>query len=294
MPSEPVNDATSGLLSNVTAVLVTLNEQESVVECLRSIELSGVVSRIVIDASSDDATASLAKTSGAEVHVVQRRGLGSQRQFGVDLVTTDYVLMVDADNRFRPETVATLVYEIERSQLVGVAPRKVANNPRSYWARAWSWHNELQAVAVGPKLVIGTPALFVTKVLQEIRYDPEIRGAADDTDLCLRLAQVGFQVGTSSAVCDEEIRTEFVKFARKTIWYGQGDAEFFRKHPSRRLSISTHPLRNYLVGGSFKAAAAGRIDLVPFYIVYALLRSAGFIAGMAALLSRGKLAIRKT
>jgi len=277
----------------VSAVLVTLDEEANVTACLGSVRAAGVHTIIVVDASSSDRTAELAAASGALVHVVPRQGLAFQRQYGVDRVTTPYVLMVDADNRFRPDTVRMLLADLAASGMAGVAPRKIAQDATSYWARAWSWHNDLSYAEPGPRLVIGTPALYRTAVLQDIRYDPAMT-VADDTDLCLRLARAGWQVGAGPGVCEELVRVSFRDFARKVAWYGRGDAEFFRKHPDRRRSIATHPLRNYLLRGSWRAIGAGRVDLVPFYVVYAVLRTYGFLRAAVSLLIRGKVAVYRT
>jgi glycosyltransferase involved in cell wall biosynthesis len=262
----------------VTAVLVTLDEEENVEDCLASVRAAGVMTTIVVDASSTDRTVEFAERAGADVHVVPRQGLAYQRQYGVDLVRTPFVLMVDADNRFRHDTVALLVADLERTGMAGVAPRKMALAPQSYWARSWSHHNEIVYREPGPRQVIGTPALYRTAVLQQIRYDPDITTSSDDTDLCLRLERAGWSVGVGPAICDELVRESFRSFARKSIWYGRGDAEFFRKHPGRRLSIATHPLRNYLVRGSLRSLLSGRPSLIGFYLTFALLRSVGFVS----------------
>jgi glycosyltransferase involved in cell wall biosynthesis len=264
------------MIEDVTAVLVTLDEEDNIVACLASVRAAGVERVLVVDATSTDRTVALAESVGAEVHVVPRRGLAFQRQFGVDRVDTPYVLMVDADNRFRPDAVGLLRANLEQTGMAGVAPRKIAKDPSSYWARAWSWHNDRSYGHPGPRLVIGTPALYRTTVLKEVRYDPALAGPSDDTDLCLRLARAGWEVGAGPGVCEELVRVDFRDFARKTMWYGRGDAEFFRKHPDRRWSIATHPLRSYLLRGSWAAIRAGRIDFVPFYVVYAVLRTNGF------------------
>lgn len=277
-----VNAGPEGLTvsHDVTAVLVTLDEEENIEDCITGVRMSGVSNVIVVDASSTDRTVELAEVAGAEVHVVPRRGLAFQRQFGVDLVRTPFVLMVDADNRFRPETVGLLLADIERNGMAGVAPRKVALRPRSYWARAWSRHNEVVLSEPGRRQVIGTPALYRAAVLKEVRYDTRIT-ISDDTDLCLRLERAGWEVGVGPAVCDELVRESFRTFARKAIWYGRGDAEFFVKHADRRASIATHPFRTYLIRGSLRAMRDGDPWMVGFYIVFSTLRSFGFVSTLA-------------
>ena len=56
-----------------------------------------------------DQTVAIARALGAECHVVPKNGLAFQRQYGVDLVTTELVCLVDADNGLEADCTSRLV-----------------------------------------------------------------------------------------------------------------------------------------------------------------------------------------
>ena len=283
-----------GIQDAVTAVLITLNEAENVEACIKSVLSTGIEKVILVDASSTDGTVKKATSLGAECHVVEPRGMAFQRQVGIDMVQTPYVFLVDADNRLEPDCVTKLLQYLEASEFVGVAAQKVAYSSDDYWSRGWEWNNVSALFTLGPKLVVGHPALYRTAILQAVKYNGNFAGPSDDTDLCFRLAKSGYTVAVGPGVCREVMRNTFKSFLRKTFWYGNGDAEFFWHHPSRRWSIGSHAIRNYFFKGTARAFMAGRVDLVPFFAIYGLVRWAGFWSGLARLLRKGSLRVYRT
>jgi hypothetical protein len=80
---------------------LTKDEAENIVECLES--LTWADERIVLDCFSDDETVELAYAAGARVYQRRFRDWADQRNAALDLVTTDWVFFVDADERATPE-----------------------------------------------------------------------------------------------------------------------------------------------------------------------------------------------
>ena len=78
-------------------IVITKNEEANISSCLAS--LSWATERIVVDAESHDRTADLARAEGAKVFVRAWPGFGAQKNFGMGQLTTDWVLIVDADER---------------------------------------------------------------------------------------------------------------------------------------------------------------------------------------------------
>lgn len=264
------------MLDQVTGVLITLNEEANIEACLASLRASGVKRCIVVDASSQDRTVELARRAGAEVQVVERAGCGYQRGVGAGLVDSEFVLMLDADNRFFTDTVKDLVVELIADRgSAGISPTKVAVNTSSYWAKSWSADVAIGSNPPGTRLVIGTPALFRSAIIKEIGYDASLHGS-EDTDLCLRLGRAGWRVSVHQTLCGEEMCSSFSAFRKKLLWYGRGDWAFSRTHPDRKWSIMSHPFRTYLVRRSLSALRRGQLRLLPFYFLFAFFRSLGF------------------
>lgn len=96
----------------LTAVIITKNEEKNIVDCLES--LNFCTESIVIDDSSTDRTREVARLNGATVveHKLENN-FSEQRNLGLKLAKTDWVLFIDADERISED----LAYEIKKSIL---------------------------------------------------------------------------------------------------------------------------------------------------------------------------------
>lgn len=90
--------------ARISAVVLTKNEADHIVECLAS--LAWADDQIVLDSYSDDDTVALAQQTSARVFQRRFRDYADQRNAALDLVTTDWVFFVDADERVTSELVA--------------------------------------------------------------------------------------------------------------------------------------------------------------------------------------------
>ena len=81
----------------LTAIVLTLNEQAHLPECLASLAFADAL--LVFDSFSSDRTVEIAIAAGARV--VQRafKDYAAQRNAALDAVQIDWVLFVDADER---------------------------------------------------------------------------------------------------------------------------------------------------------------------------------------------------
>lgn len=101
-------------MANLTAIILTKNEEQNIVKCINSIK--GFASRIiVIDSGSTDNTVSLAKQLGADVYFHPFENYARQFNWGIDNtgITTKWTLRLDADERFTD----ALCKELEKKML---------------------------------------------------------------------------------------------------------------------------------------------------------------------------------
>src|SRR5438270_11689344 len=87
--------------STVAAVVIAKNEERNISDCLQSLLWAEEV--LVVDADSSDKTAELAKAAGARVIVRAWPGYGAQKNFAMEQVAAEWVLIVDADERVSQE-----------------------------------------------------------------------------------------------------------------------------------------------------------------------------------------------
>lgn len=95
----------------LTAVVLTRNEENAIVDCLETLTFCDEI--IIIDDNSADRTVELAKRAGATVY---RNSLGDdfskQRNFGLERARGEWALFVDADERVTEELREEILHAI--------------------------------------------------------------------------------------------------------------------------------------------------------------------------------------
>ncbi|PWT70300.1 MAG: hypothetical protein C5B60_12305 [Chloroflexi bacterium] len=115
---EPLADGRVPNVSSVTrqpslaCVIITKNEEANIQDCLASVDWT--TERIVVDAESTDRTAELARAAGAKVFVRPWPGFGAQKNYGMEQVSSEWILIVDADERVLEPLKAEIWSRIER------------------------------------------------------------------------------------------------------------------------------------------------------------------------------------
>ena len=86
----------------ISIFILTLNEEQNIEECIRSVGFSDDV--IVLDSFSQDNTSKKAELLGANIFQRKFDNYASQRNFGLSLdFKYDWILLSDADERVSPE-----------------------------------------------------------------------------------------------------------------------------------------------------------------------------------------------
>jgi len=108
-------------MANLTAIILTKNEAQNIGACIDSVR--GFAKRIaVIDSGSTDDTAAIAKEHGAEVFSHAFTYYAAQFNWAIESIgiDTDWVLRLDADERFTPELCGECETLLERADAEGV------------------------------------------------------------------------------------------------------------------------------------------------------------------------------
>jgi glycosyltransferase involved in cell wall biosynthesis len=93
----------------ITAVVLSKNEEQHIAECLGSLAWCGRV--LVLDSGSSDRTVEIAREMGVEVHFRAFDNFANQRNAALEMVSSKWVLFVDADERVS----AALASEIQKA-----------------------------------------------------------------------------------------------------------------------------------------------------------------------------------
>jgi len=120
---------------NLSVIIITLNEERNIDECLQSVSWANDV--VVVDAKSSDRTADLARAWTKKVFVVDWMGYGEAKNFALRHTDHDWIVWLDADERVSSD----LAMEIQR--LIG-EPSTGTNGymvaRRAYFLGKWIRH----------------------------------------------------------------------------------------------------------------------------------------------------------
>ena len=124
---------------SVTVVLPCLNEAESLPAVLAGIPPG--YRALVVDNSSTDGTAEVARSHGAEVVYEARPGYGSAVNAGVVAARTPVVAVLDGDGSLDPGDLPRLVAALDHADMV-IGRRRPVRGLK------WPWHARLGTAAV--------------------------------------------------------------------------------------------------------------------------------------------------
>ncbi|HLK12034.1 MAG TPA: glycosyltransferase [Candidatus Binatia bacterium] len=209
------------------------------------------VELIVVDDGSTDGGGDVARAHGARVRCLRQenRGLSAARNAGLAAAGAPFVLFLDADDRIRPEMLATVLATFERQPDVGLVYTGVqcidvagAPLPQHGWPRAEG--EVLDRLVVGNLIHVGAAVARRDAVVAAGGFD-ETLASAEDWDLWLRLARAGVRWAcVDRALAEYRIRPSAM-----------------HQHPGRMAENCRRALDNVFATPGLPAAVADRRPL---------------------------------
>jgi glycosyltransferase involved in cell wall biosynthesis len=122
----------------ITATIITLNEEDRIVECLASLSCCDEV--IVVDSGSTDKTRELATAKGARVFNRTWEGYSKQKNFAANQARNNWILSIDADERLSVELADEIAAwrKTDQSTCAFSLPRRVFYLGR--WIKHSGWY----------------------------------------------------------------------------------------------------------------------------------------------------------
>jgi len=102
----------------ISIIIPTLNEEDSIRETLRALQVFETAEIILVDGGSTDATLLIAGDYDIKI-LHAPRGRGSQLQFGADAATGDILWFLHADTIVSPDSVRQIKTALKNPQMVG-------------------------------------------------------------------------------------------------------------------------------------------------------------------------------
>ena len=212
------------VLDDVTLAIPCYNVSGTLPGTLEAADrLDPAPTRVVgIDDGSDDETAQiLTEADGVElVEHETNRGLAAARNTALATAETDFLAMIDADIRPRPEWLGKLRREMERSPAALIAGRvlEVVETDADRW-RSLHLSQDHGPEPHSGEPVVGANGLFDTRAVENIGgWNPKYRTNYEDIDICERLLDEGYSIRYTPEAIVEHHRTDTPRSILETTW----------------------------------------------------------------------------
>lgn len=229
--------------SKVTIGVCVKDSEKTIKEAIDSIinqqYPAELIQLVVVDGCSKDKTMSIVANTTAkakvkvELYSDEGRGLGVARQIVVNQANGKYIIFVDADVKLFDDFVKMHVKFMEENPNVGVGLGKpMLFQGGTLVLSVWNLY-------VYATCACGTDAtIFRPEALRRVGgFDPNIKGAGEDSDLLNRIQTGGFLVShNEQARWLHKSRENLRDFLAERSWFGYG--AHYRSHKTNRLSYT--------------------------------------------------------
>ncbi|MDZ4822203.1 MAG: glycosyltransferase family 2 protein [Flavobacteriales bacterium] len=123
---------------NLSAVIITLNEEKNIARCLES--LQGIADEIVVvDSFSSDRTETICKSYGVRFMQQQFEGHIQQKNFALNQASGDWILSLDADEALDEALKKNILGVKSNSACSGYTMNRLTNYC-GHWVRHCGWY----------------------------------------------------------------------------------------------------------------------------------------------------------
>ena len=267
-------------IHEISAVVCSLNAEETIYKCLKSIQENGITEIILVDGNSIDRTKDIAKEFTNKIYNDPGKGLAIARNLGISKASREYILNFGCDNILHKDTL-NLMLENLNEKTIGVSTMTKLLNPNKNFL-SWSINQyKLSRYYPGYRKVIGTPNLFPRKILLDFKYDPNMRWS-DDADLCDRLSLIGYKFKISNAFVYEIGSDNIKSLLNRWKEYGRGDSKIYKKYYKdwtfkRKIKSLLHPLYVDFILPISKIDFKYKAVILPFLLLIVFIRYYGWL-----------------
>lgn len=222
----------------VSVVIPTLNAQQLIGNCLRSIaaQTYGHIEIIVVDGHSHDGTATIARQHTPHVYIYgpdQSKGrvYGGpyQRNYGAERARGKYIYLVDADMEPTPRVIEAAVEKLETTGADAlIIPEEYHGT--TFWAKC-KW---LEKRCYRGDDLMEAPRIISARAWQAIGGVDATLGGVEDREMFRKLKEQGWRVERiKEIVMNNEGRLTLLGSWKKKYLYGKSALKYWQRETPR-------------------------------------------------------------
>lgn len=209
---------------------------------------------IIVDDGSSDNTFKVLLDFATETDIETRlyesggKGLSFSRQMIVEKARGDYLVWIDADQEFLPDSLKTHVDFMENNpETVAACGKELFRGETlasTLESMSIAFKNQLYSTAVD---VAG--GIFRLEAVKKVGgFDRHLRGAGEDVELVERITNAGMKISRDSAEFYHNHRRTWKALWNEYFWWGYGMHYVAHKHKRLRFPANRIPLLAFLMG----------------------------------------------
>jgi GT2 family glycosyltransferase len=243
----------------ISVVVCSYNGSRTIRECFEGLARLEYPNYevIVVNDGSTDATAAIASEYDARLISTENRGLSNARNTGMEAATGEIIAYIDDDASPDPHWLTYLAVAFQNSTHAGIGGPNIAPPGDGHTAHcvAHAPGNPVHILLSDHEAehIPGCNMAFRKACLQEVGgFDPQLRVAGDDVDLCWRLQERGWTLGFSPAAMVWHHRRNSVRaYWKQQQGYGKAEGMLERKWPEKYNSVGHVSWTGRVYGNGF-------------------------------------------
>lgn len=285
----------SGKTPSVSVVIPTLNPGKDFEVLIDRLQQQTYPPHeiIVVDSSSEDRTAEIARRSGCVIHMIRRSEFkhGATRNLGASLASGDiFVFMTQDALPADASFLETLVDPISQGAAAAAMARQIPSlgaTPLEKYARYWNYPAESQMRTLENAFADGGMGFFFSnaaaavdaKVFRELGGFPEGFIVNEDMLICRQLLSDGF----TAAYCANARVYHSHRYGLRELFQRYFDIGVSFRQAENLLDRDTlgQPGRRFALGQMAYLAREGHLHWLPASVLVSGIKLAGFQTGLA-------------
>lgn len=124
-------------MTTLSVVVITRNEQDNLAACLDTVPFADEI--VIVDDHSEDATLEVARRYTDRVFTRKLERFGRQKQFAIEQARSDWILVLDADERVTPALAEEMASVLAADGGGTSAAAALDGGPDGYYLRRLTW-----------------------------------------------------------------------------------------------------------------------------------------------------------
>ena len=211
----------------VSVVIPTLNNEQTIYNCLESIQNQTFdnVELIVVDSLSTDRTAEIAKQFTKNV-IIKESGTSAARNIGIHSSKGKFILSIDSDMILEPDVIKECISKIKDYDALIIPEKSIGVG---FWSRCKAFERSFYA----DEPLVESPRFFRRDALEKIGFYDAALLFGEDRDITNKLLERNMRIGRiDSVIKHDEGRITLLKLWRKNKKYGFTFLNYKSKYPS--------------------------------------------------------------